>query len=149
MGTLSRTLYLEDLTIIGLHLFLSSLNAPILFARSKSEFSTISPSSSVIIFRACSSVSLPFCSDILWMRMQFRLEYCCCRSSELFSSSNSFDSSETFPCKSFIIFSFSFLSPLYWSNFLVINSAALFNSLSYNSLLTCDLWVFSCISCIS
>ena len=96
MKTLSRTLYLENFTIIGLQLFLSSLNVSILWVRSKSDFSTVSPSSSPIIFNVCSSVSSPFSSDIPWMRMQFRLDYCCCRSSEFFSTSISFEISVTF-----------------------------------------------------
>ena len=81
--------------------------------------------------------------------MQFCLDYCCCRSSEFFSTSISFDISETFPCRWFIVFSFSFLSVSYWSVFLVINSTGSLKSFSYNSPLICELWVFSCISFIS
>ena len=149
LKTLSGTSYLENFTIIGLHLLLSSLNAPILCVLSKLDVLPVSPNSSRIISRVCPSVSSPFSCDILWKRMQFRLEYCCCRFSEFFSTSNSFDISETFPCKLFIMFSFSFLSASYWLIFLVIYSTASFSSLICNSPLFYELWVFPCISCIS
>ena len=101
----------------------------------------------VLIFRACSTVSLPFWSNIPWMRLQFRLEYCCCWSSDSFSGSNSFDISKTFPFKLFIILFPSFLLHT-GINFIVTNSTASLNSLNCNSSSVCELWVFSCSSCI-
>ena len=90
-------------------MFLSFLNVPVLCIWSTFDFSTASLNSFLIIFRACSSRSVPVCSDIPWMRIQFHLEYCCSQSSDSVSASNSFDILEVFHCKLFIIFSFSFL----------------------------------------
>ena len=80
------------------------------------------------------------------MRIQFLIECCCCLSSNSFNPSSPFDISKTFPCRLFIIFPFAFLSASCWPKYLVINSTALFKSLSCNSTLICELRVFSYIS---
>ena len=80
------------------------------------------------------------------MRIQFLIECCCCLSSNSFNPSSPFDISKTFSCRLFIIFPFSFLSASCWPKYLVINSTALFKSLSCNSTLICELRVFSYIS---
>ena len=58
LNTLSRLLYLENLAVISLELFLSSLDFPILCLRYKSHFSTSSTSFSLIKFRTYTAWSV-------------------------------------------------------------------------------------------